>query len=288
MKRSILALTAAAAVAVSGCSGSPEPEASHSARPAPTLAKVKLPEDPSALADLASRQIRRMPSVRMTAKTSLGSADGGTITASLGRSGNQPAASLRFEEAPGGTLEIVQGMMIGSTFYMRDLNSEAAPGKPWLRLSTADLNDPRLKQVAQGFRNAVSQIAGAVKQATGESDMANIKPGKLTADPAADTVGGVRVHRYEGTTELAKLATPARDQQDVQIMAALRKAGVRSFPWTLWVDDTGLPRKFSVTMKLGQRGTLRAESTYANWGAPVEVKPPPADKTVGLADATAK
>lgn len=282
-----LPVAAAAAVLLSGCTGSSGPRPSHTPWPTPTFTKVRLPDDPSALADLATRQIGRMPSVRMTATSSIGGNSGGTVTAALGRSGKTPAASLRFEEAPKGTLEIVQGLMIGSTFYMRDLNSDAAPGKPWLRLSTADLNDPRLSKVAQGFRNAVSQIAGAVKQATGASDVANIKPGRLTAPPADDTLSGVAVRRYEGTTELAKLAA-GRDTEDVQVMGLLRKAGVTTFPWRLWIDRSGLPRKFSVSMKLGDRGTFRAESTYGSWGAPVEVKPPPANQVTGLADVGGK
>jgi hypothetical protein len=284
--RSLRFLPAAVAVAVlvSGCTGTKDPNAGGSRRPAPppTLAKVKLPDDPSALADLATRQIGRMPSVRMTATSSLGGNDAGTISASLGRSGSAPAASLRFEEAPSGTLETVQGLMIGSTFYMRDLNSDAAPGKPWLRLSVADLNDPRLRQVAGGFRNAVSQIASAVKQATGASDIANIKPGKLTAKPVEQTLDGVRVRRYTGTTDLAKLPT-GNDAQDAQIAGQIRKAGVTRFPWTLWIDETGLPRKFAVSMKLGKRGMFTAHSTYGNWGAPVEVKAPPANQVTGLA-----
>lgn len=281
-----LALTAAAGLAVAGCSGSGDPADGGSPSAAPSLGKVSLPDDPAALADLASKQIRRMTSVKVTATTRLGKADGGTITASLGRSGKTPAASLRFEEAPNGTLEVVQGMMIGDTFYMRDLNEDAAPGKPWLRLSTGDLKDPRLGETSRVFQTAVGQIAGAIKQATGESDMANIRPGKLTADPADDTLNGTKVRRYEGTTELAKLSGAGQDEQDQQVQAVLSKNGVKSFPWRLWVDQSGLPRKFSVSIPIADRGTFSAQTTYSNWGAPVEVKPPPSNQVTGLADAT--
>lgn len=287
MKRFAALVLTATALAAAGCSGSDDsPDASKSPSAPPTLGKVSLPDDPAALADLTSKQIRRMTSVKMTATTKLGKIDGGTITASLGRSGNTPAASLRFEEAPNGTLEVVQGMMIGSTFYMRDLNNDAAPGKPWLRLSTSDVKDPRLGQTSKVFQTAVGQIAGAIKQATGESDMANIRPGKLTADPVDDTVDGTKVRRYEGTTELAKLSGTGQDEQDQQVQAILAKNGVKSFPWKLWVDQSGLPRKFSVTMKIADRGAFSAQTTYSNWGAPVEVKPPPANQVTGLGDAT--
>lgn len=285
MKRSrALALTVATALAVAGCSGKPSANGSPSA--APTLAKVSLPDDPAALADLITKQIRRMPSVKVTATTSLGTTNAGTITASLGHSGTTPAASLRFEEAPSGTLEVVQGMMIGDTFYMRDLNNDAAPGKPWLRLSTADLKDPRLGETSKVFQTAVGQIAGAIKQATGESDMANIRPGKLTAGPVDDTVDGTKVRRYEGTTELAKLSGTGRDEQDQQVQAVLEKNGVKSFPWKLWVDHSGLPHKFSVSMTIAERGTFTAQTTYSDWGAPVEVKAPPSNQVAGLGDAT--
>lgn len=286
---SAFALTAAVALAVAGCSGKTDTPGGGSPRPSgtTTLAKVKLPDDPDALADLASKQIRRMTSVRMTAKASLGDVDTGTITASLGRSGSSPAASLRFEEAPKGTLEIVRGIMIGNTFYFRDLNNDAAPGKPWVRLSTTDLKDPRLAEVSRVFRTAVSELAGAIKQATGASDLNNIRPGKLTAKPEADTVDGAAVRRYEGRTELAKLSGGGSGQ-DEQILAELQKHGAKSFPWKLWVDHSGLPRKFSVSLKLGERGTFRAESRYSNWGAPVEVKAPPDNQVTGLADVGAQ
>ena len=285
MRRSrALALIAVAALAVTGCSGKTAGDRAPSA--APSLAKVTLPDEPAALADLASKQIRRMPSVKVTASTSLGKTSAGTITASLGHSGKTPAASLRFEEAPGGTLEVVQGMMIGGTFYMRDLNNNAAPGKPWLRLSTADLKDPRLGETSKVFQTAVGQIAGAIKQATGESDMANIRPGKLTADPADDTVDGAKVRRYEGTTELAKLSGTGKDEQDQQVQAVLEKNGVKSFPWKLWVDQSGLPRKFSVSMTIAKRGTFTAQTAYRDWGAPVEVTAPPANQVARLGDAT--
>jgi len=285
MKRSrALALTAVVALAVGGCSGTASDDKSPSA--APSLGKVALPNDPAALADLASKQIRRMPSVKVTATTGIGKTNAGTITASLGHSGKTPAASLRFEEAPSGTLEVVEGMMIGGTFYMRDLNNNAAPGKPWLRLSAADLKDPRLEETSKVFQTAVGQIAGAIKQATGESDMANIRPGKLTADPADDTVDGAKVRRYEGTTDLAKLSGTGDDQQDQQVQAVLEKNGVKSFPWKLWVDQSGLPRKFSVSMEIAKRGTFTAQTTYRDWGAPVEVKAPPANQVARLGDAT--
>lgn len=285
---SVIASTAAVVLVVTGCTGSEDPAKSASGSPtaAPTLGKVSLPRDPSALADLIAKQIRRMPSVKMTATTKLGKTEGGTISASLGRSGKTPAASLRFEEEPSGTLEVVQGMMIGSTFYMRDLNNNAAPGKPWLRLSTGDLKDPRLGQTSKVFQTAVSQIAGAIKQATGESDMANIRPGKLTADPADDTLNGRKVRRYQGATQLAKLSGAGQDDQDQKVLSVLSKAGVKSFPWKLWVDESGLPHKFSVSMRIAQRGTFSAQSTYTDWGAPVEVKAPPAKQVTGLGDAT--
>lgn len=283
MKRSLIVFAVVATIGVSGCTGSAHPNASGSPQAAQTLAKVRLPDDPSALADLTTRQIRQMTSVRMTATSKLGGNDAGTITASLGHSGDLPAASLRLEDASTGTLKVIQGMMIGSTFYMRDLNSDAAPGKPWLRLSTSELGDPRLRDVSKFFRSAISQLAGAVKQATGTSDMASIKPGRLTARPADDTLGGVHVRRYEGTTRLAKLAGD-HDAQDQKLLGYLQKAGMTSFPWKLWVDQTGLPRKFSVSLKIGKRGTFQADAAYANWGAPVDVKAPPANQTTGLAD----
>lgn len=281
-----LALTAGVVLAATGCSGSSGTSANRSPSAAPTLARVSLPKDPAALADLVGKQIRRMPSVKVTATTSLGKTNAGTITAALGRSGKTPAASLRFEEAPSGTLEVVQGMMIGNTFYMRDLNNDAAPGKPWLRLSTADLKDPRLGDTSKVFQTAVGQIAGAIKQATGESDMADIRPGKLTADPADDTVDGTKVRRYEGTTDLAKLSGTGQDEQDQQVQAVLEKNGVKSFPWKLWVDQAGLPHKFSVSMEIPKRGTFTAQTTYSDWGAPVEVTAPPTKQVAGLGDAT--
>lgn len=281
---------AAVLAAAGACNGDDEPSAGGSGKPsaAPTLGTVDLPDDPADLADLTQRQIRKMPSVRMTATTSLGNAEGGTITAWLGHAGKSPAASLRFEESPNGALQVVKGMMIGDTFYMRDMANDAAPGKPWLRLSTNDLKDPRLGQVSKVFQTAVGQIAGAVKQATGESDMANIRPGKLTAKPADDTLDGVRVRRYQGTTELAKLDGSARDAQDKQVMRVLDKAGVKKFPWKLWVDHSGLPHKFSVSMRIADRGSFRAQSTYGGWGKPVEVNPPADNQTTGLADAVAR
>lgn len=126
----------------------------------------------------------------------------------------------------------------------------------------------------------MSGLAGAVKQATGASDIATIRPGSLTGEPAEEKLNGVAVRHYSGTTSLTKLS----DGQHGKIVRTLDEHGLHRVPWELWIDHTGLPRKFAIKVKVPKRGALSATTTYTDWGKPTDVTAPPGDTVVGLTD----
>ena len=79
---------------------------------------------------------------------------------------------------------------------------------------------------------------------------------------------------YEGATATA--AMPGEE------FKAMNGAGLKQIPWTLWLDDRGLPHKYTTALHDKRGEQVRITVTYSKWGVPVDIKPPPADQVATL------
>jgi hypothetical protein len=105
--------------------------------------------------------------------------------------------------------------------------------------------------------------------------------GVTTVGPA--TVDGVQTTEYSATIDLAKAAA----QKDPQVRAALQRLEgqlhLSSVPVEVWIDAQGQVRQIAIQESVTTAGTtanVQVTIGFFDFGAPVDVVPPPADQTV--------
>jgi hypothetical protein len=248
------------------------------------LPDVELPRDAAGLATVLGRQIQAAQSVRFSADTTTRSTAGKTATLELTgvvrrpAGGQQGVATLRTAQTGGSNPGVTETVVVGDTVYTRVEGEEHAPGKPWLRISRQDLTATDLGPTREGFEQVYNESMQAVQEATAGTDLAALAGGKVTKDPVEETLEGVTVRRYVGETGTAKMADRTGDTQ----LRELAKAGVRTVPWTIWVDSKGLPRRFTMTMTIPGTGTITSRASYSGWGEQLFVTAPPAAQVAAL------
>jgi hypothetical protein len=83
-------------------------------------------------------------------------------------------------------------------------------------------------------------VEQSLREVSADTGLLLVKNGKFTKEAATEQMNGVGVHRYEGST-----ATNAMPGQEFQKM---NTSGLKEVPWILWVDDKGLPQKYTVSI----------------------------------------
>ncbi|MEU4251748.1 hypothetical protein AB0F15_30460 [Amycolatopsis sp. NPDC026612] len=220
-------------------------------------------EDARALADAAT-----------AATTSGGSAKFGTDVA-VGSVRSKGQGQARF--GAGGTAQVMTTDFLGEPLELRLVagklyakvpegsRDEVGAGKPWVVVA-ADGTDP-FSQV----------LGGSLTQLAAQNDPAHTlgeirTAGTIVAAERTD-LGGVAAEHYRVDLDLARLGTdlPAGLPSD----AAGRVGG--RFPVELWLDDAHRPLQIVLDLSpILQGAQARITTRYTEWGAPVDVRPPPA------------
>ena len=233
-------------VLLTACSGSPPPPAFTDAR---------------ALADAAA-----------AATTAGGSAKFSTDVA-VGQVRSKGQGQARF--GPGGTSQVMTTDFIGEPMELRLVagklyakvpegsRDEVGAGKPWVAVA-ADGTDP-FSQV----------LGGSLAQLAAQNDPAHtlgeIRTAGSIVSAERGQLDGVAAEHYRVELDLSRLGTdrPAGLPAD---SAALGK-----FPVELWLDDAHRPLQVVLDLSpILQGGEARITTRYREWGAPVDVQPPPA------------
>jgi hypothetical protein len=170
-----------------------------------------------------------------------------------------------------GTVSIVY---VDSVLYMK-LPQELKPGKPWLKIAPDDKSE--LAKSLGGLNEQLSKNADP-RMALKEFESS----GEITAKKN-ETLDGKQVTHYTITVDVRKMAD---NQSDPTAQSAMRNAidsGMQDFPVDVWVDESGLPTRFSLRTPTpngtGGMTTVTMQVDYTAWGAPVQIGPPPEDQT---------
>ncbi|MQY03866.1 hypothetical protein [Actinomadura macrotermitis] len=267
-----------------GCTGDDKPKRpataassapqAHKATPAAALPDVTLPDRPGPLVDTIARQVRAAGTVHAELVSSSG--QGGTkasekTTAQMWTGVPSPDAQLTIvdESENGGTTEAIISQ---GTVYTRVNGEEQAPGKPWVRLSRQDAANPEIGPFAKMLTGILDQVDQSLGQISADTGLDMVRRGTFKGAPLEETLDGTRVHRYQGSTPPSALngADPA--------VKAMGRLGLKGIAWTLWVDGKGLPRKLETELITPQGMRSFMSAAYRQWGEPVIIKAPPADK----------
>ncbi|MGH3517072.1 MAG: hypothetical protein ACRDQ7_06560 [Haloechinothrix sp.] len=155
------------------------------------------------------------------------------------------------------------------------------PSKQWMKISP-------------GGKDQLSQMLGNLEQLADQNDPSTVltqieqagtvtasEPTELNAQPAT---------RYAIDLQLAKLAEQSAGGMSGESLKQLQQAGVTSLPMELWLNEGNLPVQIRLDMTkalaaAGQQqggnppqGKAMMTTKFADWGAHVDVKAPPAEQ----------
>lgn len=259
-------------------SGTAEPSPASSSEPAATAEPVSPPASAPAadeasgdgFVDAMAQAMRAAGSAEFSTSTSTGGQTIGSEGAFRYGEGDDGYAARFTMRVPGeesGSQEI-SATLDGSTIYLKLPEEDAPAGKAWLKISAEDDNP-----MAQGLRPMFDQM----EQSIDPSASLALLGGDSALDAAGqEQVGGVATTKYVTTVDLQEAAKSA-EGSNAQQYDALLTAGIESLDYAVWVDDKGLPRRFSATFETPQ-GPVTSEGTYSSWGEDVDVSVPPADQ----------
>lgn len=173
-----------------------------------------------------------------------------------------------------GNTQPLRTTVIGDDGYLNSPLLRPAPGKPWVRVTPGGTDF-----ASRLFSPALDQLREASDPRTA---FAGIEPATKVQSSAPDQVNGQPTTRYDLRVVTARAA---QETQDPQQRARLDRTA-KSSPeqdYQLWVDNTGLPVRFSATKSVPQAGQVSLTSDYRDWGVPTDIQPPPQEQ-VGVFD----
>lgn len=189
---------------------------------------------------------------------------------------------LRLSSASAGAIARMSERVVGNALYLdtsgiagSGLGSELG-GKRWVKV---DLGDDALSRLGLDDASALgssdpSQVLQALR---GVADVREV---------GHDVVRGVDTTHYATNVDLQKAiaSAPANDRNDVR--RALGMLGSTTMPVDVWVDAQGRARRMTVhadTSAFGPSGSAFTMTVELyDFGATVDVQPPPADDTIDL------
>jgi hypothetical protein len=288
--RALVALTALALL-VAGCGGS------SASAPAPVLTELTSVASASAQTESASFELTLASSfgeqdLTIGASGAFDSAsdrarlnfDMSALAELLGgfgaAFGAKPGDLEGFDDPEKWQLEALQD---GRIVYLRFplIASELPEGKEWIKVDVDALAQMK------GVELDLEQLGSF-----GATDPLSILEALEAVSGPLETVGreeirGTDTTHYRTTLDPAKLAAQAEAAgatEDVlgSFKDALAQADLASVPLDVWVDDAGLLRRMEIDVAMTQGGlgggtSMRLTFDLFDYGAEVDVEPPPAD-----------
>lgn len=157
--------------------------------------------------------------------------------------------------------------------YMRlpVLAKQLPGGKPWVKIDLNKLGSLKGVDVTTLLQSAGQQDPTQALQLL--QSVGNVK------EVGSEQVDGVDTTHYSGTIDPQKVAEKSGITGLAPVLAA---SGAQSIPIDVWVDGDGYVRKFQESVK-GTNATVLIAAQLSDFGATVDVTPPPADQTTDLA-----
>ncbi|MDT0402420.1 LolA-like protein [Streptomyces edwardsiae] len=290
-KRVGVCLTAVAVVAgVAGCQGG-DGDGTKKKAGGSTESKVQTQNEMTEVLQAAFKNTSEAKSskVRMTMEMPAGPMGGGSMQMS-GVQGWDPAVmdvtmkgSALTEGSPDGP-EQSRMIMLDGVMYM-DMGAESAAemdGKRWMKMDFGAMaeatGDPETqKQMTGGLENMNQDPAKQLAMLLGSKSLKHVGPEK---------VDGVATQHYKGTLSIEEMLDANKaldgmftDEEREQLVANMKKSGLKGYDTEVWVNEDDYPAKMTVGMKMSE-GTMKMTAHYSDYGAAAEVKAPAASETV--------
>ncbi|GAA2267555.1 lipoprotein [Streptomyces atrovirens] len=179
--------------------------------------------------------------------------------------------------------EQVRMIMLDQAMYM-DMGAEQAAemdGKRWMKMDFGAIaeasGDPEIqKQMTGGMENMNQDPAQQLALLLGSENLKHVGPEK---------VDGVQTQHYKGTLTIEEMldANKALDgvftaQEREQLVANMKKTGLKGYDTEVWVNEDNYPAKMVVGMQMDS-GEMKMTAHYSDYGAAADVEAPPAKDT---------
>lgn len=176
-------------------------------------------------------------------------------------------------------------IMLDQVMYV-DMGAKQAAemdGKRWMKLD--------LKAAAEASGDPAMQ-----KQMTGGLENMNQDPARqlalLLESPNLKHVGsekidGGQTEHYKGTLTFEQMLDANKQSELLsakereQLVAGMKKAGMKGYDTEVWVNQDGYPARMVVDMKMA-KGSMHMRADYTDYGAKATVQAPPAKDTFDL------
>ncbi len=172
--------------------------------------------------------------------------------------------------------------LVKPTIYMQFPASAGVPlpaGKSWVSIN---LDSPA---VSSALGASFSQLTDSADESTqGLAYLQGVSAdGVTTVGPA--TVRGVATTEYSATIDLTKAAQGRSAAVQALLQKLQAKTGMTTLPVSVWIDAQGQIRREVLDESLTTNGVATGATVtieYFDFGAPVDVTPPPASQTVDI------
>ncbi|MFC4913685.1 DUF6612 family protein [Actinomadura gamaensis] len=162
-------------------------------------------------------------------------------------------------------------VLVGHDIFMKSpMFAQLTHGKPWVRLSTADLGSA----VGQNFDKLLQQQ----KQSDPTQQVDQLTASKDVHEVGKETVNGVQTTHYQGTVSVQEMLAKLPEAQRQSRQESFQKLGVQSMAFDLWVDGQKLPAKIVMRTPDDASTKMNTTVTYTGWNTPVAVTAPPASQ----------
>jgi hypothetical protein len=153
--------------------------------------------------------------------------------------------------------------------------SPTTPGKEWLKIDAKSLPKSATGGANLGQLSAINQ----------QQALAALSNAVSVKKLGSEKVRGTATTHYAGKLDLTRLSGLVPKAQQSSFAQSLKKAGLTTVPFDVWIDGHSLLSRLSVRvdhLKAGTAGTasIRASFDIFDYGVKLKIAAPPASKTV--------
>jgi hypothetical protein len=189
--------------------------------------------------------------------------------------GGDRSGQLTMKVSVRGTPVPIDSIIAGNVLYLRSsaFSQFGLSGdKQWIKLDLGQLARQRgldlnnLTNTSPTPNSALSYLRGAGK----------------VQEVGREPVNGVDTTHYKTIVDLERAVARTSGSTRRSLKRVIQTSGARKIPIDVWVDDKGFIRRVQYAQPSGGGRVVRVTMNLHDFGAPVSIKPPPADSVVDL------
>jgi hypothetical protein len=277
MKRATLLLASALVLVATACGGGSE----SASAPAET-------RDTSAQQAVLQAAAKRgsLESARLSfAATLSGGAAEGTFTGQGAFAGKKARISMDLGGVGNGQIQGRMEMLFDNLVMYMKLPPQLAQGIPggkaWIKVDLAKLGTQGGIDLAAIF----NQFSGSDPSKSLELLRAAQRDFR---EVGSETVRGVATTHYRGTVDLKRLAETAPANVRESYRRVIELSGQSRVPVDVWIDGESRTRRMRYEQRMPDGSSMEFTQEYYDFGAEVDVTPPPASEVVDFTELLGK